>query len=65
MLGQSSFLGKVAAAVAVEYWLLVVVPLAVTRHAVVANCALPALAALVHLVHVPRVFYKRLVIHKL
>ena len=65
MLGQSSFLRKVAAAVAVEYWLLVVVLLGVTRHAVVADSALPALAALVHLVHVPRVFYKRLVIRKL
>ena len=65
MLGQSSFLRKVAAAVAVEDWLLVVVPLGVSRHAVVADSALPALAALVHLVRVPRVFYKRFVIHKL
>ena len=64
MLGQPSFLRKVATAVAVEDWLLVVVPLGVTRHAVVANGSLPALAASVHLVHVSLVFYQRLFICK-
>ena len=65
VLCQSSFLGEVAAAVAGKGWLLDVAPLGVARHAVVADGALPALAALVHLVHVPRVLYKSLVICKL
>ena len=62
MLCQTSFLCvkplfSGPATVAVKHRLLVVVPLGVTRHAVVADSALPALAALVHLVHVPLVFY--------
>ena len=64
VLCQASFLCKVAATVAVKYRLLVVAPLGVARHAVVADSALPALATLVHLVEVPLVFYQRLIICK-
>ena len=64
MLGQTSFLCEGTATVAVKYRLLVVAPLGVTRHAVVADSSLPALAALVHLVHVSLVFYQRLIICK-
>ena len=64
VLCQASFLCKVAATVAVKYRLLVVELLGVTRHTVVADSALPALATLVHLVQVPLVFYQRLIICK-
>ena len=49
MFGQSPFLREVAAAPAHEGLQLLVEPLVVTRHLIVAHCAHPALTAFVNL----------------